>query len=188
MRKYLFFVLALLVVSAGMAQEKKETAPEKPAAHNDSAWARNPYRLDYTIKELDEGKVVNTRTYSLVLQSAEERGPSFGEVKTGTRVPISAGTKEGDSSIQYIDVGINISARLHVMADNSGLLLTGNVEISTLATGPGSTGATGAPIIRQIRSNTTGEIVAGKANLIAALDDPISRHRFQIEVTPIKLR
>ena len=67
-------------------------------------------------------------------------------------------------------------------------MLTGNVEISTLAGGTESVGPGGAPIIRQVRANTTSEVTAGKANQIASLDDPISRHRFVIEVTPTKLR
>jgi hypothetical protein len=186
MRRFVFIVLTLLVATAVIAQDNK---PESKPARNDFGWARNPYRLDYTIKEMEDGKVVNTRTYSLAMQSAEERGRSFGEVKTGTRVPISTSVsaKEGTPQIQYLDVGINISAQLYVL-ENSNLLLSGNVEISTLATGNESVGAGGAPIIRQIKSNTTSEVIAGKANQIAALDDPISKHRFLIEVTPTKLR
>jgi hypothetical protein len=178
-------VLVLVVTTTALAQESK---PESRPARNDFNWARSPYRLDYIIKEMDDSKVVNTRTYSLVMQSAEERGRSIGEVKTGSRVPISTQTgKDGGSSIQYLDVGINIQAQLYLL-ENSSLLLTGNVEISTLASGTEAIGAGGAPIIRQVRSNTTSEVTAGKANQIAALDDPISKHRFVIEVTPTKLR
>lgn len=184
MRRFVFILLMLLVATAVIAQDKPESKP----ARNDFGWARNPYRLDYTIKEMEDGKIVNTRTYSMVMQSAEERGRSMGEVKTGSRVPINTQVnKDGASSIQYLDVGINIQAQLYVM-ENSNLLLSGNVEISTLAAGTESIGAGGAPIIRQIKSNSTSEVMAGKANQIAALDDPISKHRFLIEVTPTKLR
>src|SRR5512141_223063 len=100
MRRLVFIVLMLLVAVAVVAQDKQETKP----ARNDFGWARAPYRLDYTIKEVDDGKVVNTRTYSLVMESAEERGRSLGEVKTGSRVPITTqSTKDGGSSLQYID-------------------------------------------------------------------------------------
>lgn len=188
MRKCTIVVLMLLLATAVIAQDNKQ---ENKPTRNDFTWARSPYRLDYTIKELDDGKVVNSRSYSMVMQSAEERGRTMGELKTGTRVPIATGVpKEGPPQIQYIDVGINIQAQLYVL-ENSNLLLIGNVEISTLPTGPdsspgGSFG--GAPVIRQIRTNTTSEVIAGKANQVASLDDPISKHRFQIEVTPTKLR
>lgn len=184
MRKSAFIALVLLAAVVAGAQDNNQAKP----ARNDFGWARTPYRLDYAIKEMDDGKVVNTRTYSMVMQSAEERGRSIGEVKTGSRVPISTQTgKDGGSSIQYIDVGINIQAQLFVM-ENSNLLLSGNVEVSTLAAGNDGAGPGGAPIIRQVRSNTTSEVTAGKANQIALLDDPISKHRFVIEVTPTKLR
>ena len=182
MRRTVYVILMLVVATAVIAQDTK---PEPKPVHNDFSWARNPYRLDYTIKEMDDGKVVNTRTYSMVMQSSEERGRSFGEVKTGTRVPmLSAVPKEGSPQIQYIDVGINITAQLYLL-ESSNLLLSGNVEISTLAD---STGPAGAPIIRQVRCNTTGETVPGKPNQIASLDDPISKHRYVIEVVPTKLR
>jgi hypothetical protein len=184
MRRFVSIVLMLLVATAAIAQDKPESKP----ARNDFSWARSPFRLDYTIKEMEDGKVVNTRTYSMVMQSTEERGRSTGEVKTGSRVPISTQVnKEGGSSIQYLDVGINIQAQLYVL-ENSNLLLSGGVDISTLASGTESVGIGGAPIIRQIRANTTSEVTAGKANQIAALDDPISKHRFVIEVMPTKLR
>lgn len=184
MRKFVSIILTLLVATAVLAQDKPENKP----ASNDFTWARAPYRLDFTIKEMEDSKVVNTRTYSMAMQSAEQRGRSDGEVKTGSRVPIATtNSKDGGNSIQYLDVGISISAQLYVM-QNSNLLLSSNVSISTLAGGPDSVGAGGAPIIRQVRSSTTSEVTAAKANQIASLDDPISQHRFVIEVTPTKLR
>ena len=187
MRRSATIFLMLLVATAVIAQDNKVPSTTR----NDFAWARSPYRLDYTIKELEDGKVVNSRSYSMVMQSAEERGRTMGELKTGTRIPIATNVpKEGSPQIQYIDVGINIQAQLYVL-ENSNLLLIGNVEISTLPTGADTSPAGsfgGAPVIRQIRTNTTSEVVAGKANQIASLDDPISKHRFQIEVTPTKLR
>src|SRR5512132_434348 len=153
MRRFVILVLMVLLAMSVVAQDAKQ---ESKPARNDFNWARSPYRLDYTIKEMDDSKVVNSRTYSLAMQSAEERGRSLGEVKTGSRVPISTQTgKDGGSSIQYVDVGINIQAQLYLL-ENSNLLLSGNIEVSTLATGPDASPAGswgGAPVIRQIRSN-----------------------------------
>src|SRR6516164_986902 len=111
MRRFFYFILILLMATTVVAQDnKQESKPENRPARNDFAWARSPYRLDYTIKEMDDNKVVNSRSYSLIMQSSEERGRSFGEAKTGTRVPIATGiAKDGSAPIQYIDVGINIS-------------------------------------------------------------------------------
>ncbi len=195
MRRFVIIALMLLVAAAAVAQEKAEPKPaeNKPAARNDFTWARAPYRLDYTVKELEDGKVINTRSYSLIVQSAEERGRSYGELKSGSRIPIATTeTKTGEKQFQYIDVGVNISSQLYQL-ESGNLLLGSSVEISSIAlpdkeAQPGLNYPAAQPMIRQIRSNITGEITAGKPNQIASVDDPVSRHRFQIEVTATKLR
>ncbi len=178
MRRFVLITLVLLAAAVALAQE---TA--KPAARNDFGWARSPYRLDFTIKELDDGKVINSRSYSMVMQSAEERGRSFGEIKAGSRVPIIATNKEGQPTTTYMDVGVDINSQLYVLQDGN-LLLGTNAEFSSLA----ATQTTTNPIVRSIRSGTTSEITAGKPVQLALVDDPTSNHRFQIEVTATKLR
>jgi len=182
MRRFALYALMLLLVSVGAAQEKKEDSRPAPA-RNDFAWARLPYRLDYTVKEVEDGKVVNSRAYSLIMQSSEERGRTFGEVRAGSRVPVNVGEK----GVQYLDVGVGINSRLYQL-ESGNLALDTNVEISTLAGGEETLRSSVGPVIRQIRSNTFSEISAGKTTQIAQMDDPISKHRFQIEVTATKLR
>jgi hypothetical protein len=142
-----------------------------------------PYRLEFVIKELDDGKVVNTRAYSMIMQSAEERGRAFGALRAGSRVPITTTNKDGQNATSYMDVGVDITPHLFVL-ENGNLLLEAYCEISSLA----APQPTPNPIVRAIRVNTTGEITAGKTAQIASVDDPLSNHRFQIEVTATKLR
>ncbi len=177
MRRFVLITLVPLLAAAALAQE---TA--KPA-RNDFSWARSPYRLDFAIKELDDGKVINSRSYSMVMQSAEERGRSYGSVKAGSKVPIVTTNKEGQPTTTYMDVGVEINSQLYVL-ENGNLLLGANTEISSLAGAQTMTN----PILRAIHSNTTSEITAGKPAQIAIVDDPTSNHRFQIEVTATKLR
>jgi hypothetical protein len=173
MRKWLLFTFTLLVAAAAVSQEIKPP-------RNDFGWARAPYRLDFVIREMDDGKVVNSRNYSMIMTSTDERGRTMGDLRAGSRIPVNI----GDKGIQYVDVGVNISSRLYVL-ESGALLLENSTEISTLAT-PEGQGAN--PIIRQIRSNTIGEVNVGKASQIALLDDPVSKRRFQIEVTATKLK
>ena len=172
MRRFLFVILTLLMAASAVGQETK--------SRNDFGWVRAPYRLDFAIKELEDSKVVNTRSYSMTLTSTEERGRSAGDVKAGSRVPVNV----GDKGIQYVDIGVNLSAHLYLL-ESGGLLLENYIEISTLGT-PEGQGTN--PIIRQIRSNTTSEIAAGKVTQISTVDDPVSKRRFQFEVTATKLR
>ena len=184
MRRFFVIFITLLSVGFAVAQDNKQDAPKTLAPRtNDFSWARNPYRLDFVVKELDDAKVINTRTYSMLTQSSEDRGRSFGEVKAGSRVPVLTTGKDGQNTTTYMDVGVNINAQLYLM-ENSTLLLIARTEVSSLA--DAQTGAN--PIVRQMSANTTGEIVAGKSNQLAIVDDPISKHRFEIDVTPTKLR
>lgn len=181
MRKYVFIALMLLVAVAAIAQDTQEK-PSPTALYA----KRNPYRLDFTIKELDDNKVVNTRSYSMVMESAEDNRRSYGEVKAGSRVPIVTANKDGQPTTQYMDVGVSIEGQLNLRGDNN-MMFDCHVEVSSLVTaGPGT--AAGLPIVRSVRSQTTSELVIGKTNQIASVDDPVSTHRFQIEVTATKLR
>lgn len=183
MRKIFVICFILVCTSAVLAQDSKQDIKPTAPARNDFGWARNPYRLDFVVKELDNTRVINSRSYSIITQSAEERGRSFGEFKAGSRVPIVTTTKEGAQTTQYMDVGVNMSAQLYIL-ENSNLLMTFLAEISSLAETPAGQN----PIVRQMRANTTGEIVAGRSNMIVSVDDPVSNHRFEIDVTPTKLR
>src|ERR1700685_2915271 len=69
--------------SKGQGQEQKLPTPG------------SAYRVDYSINELEDGKKINTRQYSLNLNDNDAN-----ELKIGTRVPVEA--KQGE--MEYIDV------------------------------------------------------------------------------------
>ena len=84
MRKVFAICLILLVGLAAVGQEKQEKKEERtpdPLAQWD--WAKTPYRLNFVIKELDDGKLVNTRVYSMILDSSAQGGPqTSGEIQS----------------------------------------------------------------------------------------------------------
>ena len=102
-----FAVSALLVALAaggGVGRVAAQQSSEAPkAAAQDSPKLVEAYRLDFSINELEDGKKINTRQYSMNLN-----GNDSNDLKIGTKVPIEA--KEGQ--FEYIDVGTNISARM----------------------------------------------------------------------------
>src|ERR1700726_3471703 len=53
----------------------------------------NAYRLDFSVNELEDGKKINTRQYSMNLNSDNSN-----ELKIGTRVPVES--KQGE--FQYL--------------------------------------------------------------------------------------
>ncbi|MGB9195881.1 MAG: hypothetical protein WCB53_03030, partial [Terriglobales bacterium] len=72
------------------------------------------YRVDFSINELEDGKKVNTRQYSMDLTKDQPQ-----DIKIGTKVPVE--TKEG--AFQYLDVGTSISGRLQPHNDQLELIV-----------------------------------------------------------------
>jgi hypothetical protein len=154
---------------------KPRTSPLKPV---------QPYRLDFSLNELQDGKRANTRHYALNLIVG-----SGDEIKIGTRVPVRTGPKSSDANPlantqwQYMDVGTNIWAAIREAGDEVQLEVKG--EVSDLDKGP-STDL--APIVRQMKLSGSTLLVTGKPILIGSMDDPNSTREFQLEVTATKLR
>ena len=155
-----------------------------------------PYRLDFSFNEVADGKIANTRHYSMDLTAGESN-----EIKIGTRVPVAtgAGTPSAPMAVQYqyLDVGTNLWAQLREHGDE--LMLVVRSEVSNLDTsnsGEGSHGAGPAaerrqdlgPVIRQIKISGSTLLATGKPILIGSMDDPNSKRQFQLEVTVTKLK
>ena len=179
MRKFFAIAVMLLLAASLMAQEKEKQADK----HDVFSFLSSGYRLDFALKELDAGKVINTREYTMMMMASNQRGGqgfNYGEVKAGNRVPIMV-----EKGPQYIDVGINISANLYQL-DSGALMLTSTTEVSSLASG--GPGPAAAPVLRSSKANSIVEVPAGKPTLLSSVDDPVSNHRFQLEVTVSKLK
>lgn len=167
-----------------------EPTESKPAAAADSkprpsiAKPVQPYRLDFSLNELQDGKRTNTRRYSLNLTAG-----SGDEIKIGTRVPVRSSSFKGASDallatqFQYLDVGTNIWAFLREVGDELQLEVRG--EVSDLDKAPNTDLA---PIVRQMKISGSTLLVTGKPILIGSMDDPNSNRQFQLEVTATRLR
>jgi len=181
--KWLVMAVAgfLLLPLAAPAQEKKpEAASERPVS---------VYRLDYVIHELDNGKQINQRKYTLSVETGRYPGQKdWGRVRVGRKVPVATSGKPGGelaTLIQYMDVGVNLDCALEEQ-DNT-LLLETRLEISSVVTG-GDLAAPGAPVTRQARTENAAVITPGKPTIIATLDDVDSTRSYQIEVTATRMK
>jgi hypothetical protein len=185
-------IMAILVVvvslgmsaSAGFAQDQ-EAAKESSSGLMKSKQVQ-PYRLDYSFNEVADGKIVNTRHYSMNLTSGNSN-----EIKIGTRVPVAvASSPSAPTSMQYqyLDVGTSIWSQLREHSDE--LTLAVRAEVSNLDVGTSAPGGTLAlpPVVRQIKIDGETLLVVGKPIVIGSVDDPNSKRQFQLEVTITKLR
>jgi hypothetical protein len=176
-----FAVSALLVALAVFggvgriaAQQSTETTK---AATQDSPKLVEAYRLDFSINELEDGKKINTRQYSMNLN-----GNDSNDLKIGTRVPLEG--KEGQ--FEYIDVGTNISARMQ--SRNGQVEVFVHTDMSNFAVPEQAQVHDPHPVIRQLKISGSTLAVLGKPMIIGSVDDPNSKRQFQVEVTVNKLR
>lgn len=165
------FVLGLFLCSG----TPRSWAQEPGAARPPAAQATG-YRLDLSINELEDGKKINTRHYSMNLTDDS----ATKELKIGTRVPVQP--EEG--KFQYIDLGTSISAKLYL--NNNSLTLDVRVEVSSLASADQAT--RGQPLVRQMVLSGRTLVVPDRPMVIGSVDDPNSRREFQLEATATKIK
>ncbi len=195
MRKRTLLVPALLFMIAVFGCTRKASAQEEPKESGASKTAKaedsvDAYRLDVSFNELEDGKKLNTRHYSIDLTGGRPN-----DIKIGTRVPVvtancnssSASSPSGGASeqYQYLDLGTHLSAQL--ISHGNELHVSGDISSLDTSAGP-ETSARLGPVIRQIRIEGSTALVLGKLLLIGSADDPNSKRQFQLEVTVTKLK
>lgn len=167
-------ILALMVGGGGWTAAAQQPEPENARK---AEKALNAYRLDFSVNELEDGKRINTRQYSLNLNSDNSN-----ELKIGTRVPVEG--KQGE--FQYIDVGTSIWS--NVQERNGAIDLSVRAEISNFAIPEQNQGRDTAPVLRQLKISASTLALLGKPMVVGSVDDPNSKREFQLEVTVTKLK
>ncbi len=175
-------VLIALFLCIQVATRAKAQDAVPPKHGGDNSEPGHSYRLDFTINELEEGKKINSRQYSMNLNSGDQN-----EIKIGTRVPVEV--KQGE--IQYLDVGTNIWCRLRDRVDISwlanDLMLNVRSDLSNFAIAD-QQGQSTRPVIRQVKIDSSAIASTGKSTVIGAVDDPNSKRQFQLEVTVTRVK
>lgn len=166
--------ILMLVFGLGGTTSRAQEAPKNQPAAEAKALdlAVTPYHAEFLLTELENGKKINTRHFSMDLTA----GPRKGALKIGARVPVEV--KQGE--LQYLDVGYNIDCR--VTERQNGLGLEVSADVSSMAT------HSTPPLIRQFRLDGSTVAIPGKPTMIASGDDPDSDHEFQLQVTVTKLK
>lgn len=137
------------------------------------------FHLDFVVKELESGKVINARAYAMTISTGDVGGFM---IRTGNKVPVPTGSP--GSAYTYIDVGVNIDCRsAHEVQDQ--LAMNIGAEISSALTEPSSASH---PIIRQTKWSSTVIVPLRKSTVVFSSDDPTTKRQTQLELmaTPIK--
>jgi hypothetical protein len=136
----------------------------------------NAYRLNFSIYELEDGKRINSRQYSMNLNAGDGN-----EIKIGTRVPVEI--KQGQ--FEYLDVGTSIWCKLRERGND--LSLDIRSEVSNFAA-PDQQAHGAPPLLRTFAIRGSTVVAADKPAIVGSVDDPSSKRQFQLEVTVTKLR
>ncbi len=180
-------LLALLVPLA-RAQEKPKTPDEpRPAT---------PIKVQIVLSEWEGEKKISSLPYSFSAEAAS-RGARRATVRLGLRVPVTAGGKDGPTSVQYMDVGTDIdcTARsledgrydLELVLSRSSLYSTGPERKSPEWTPgepvPALARLEGQPIVRHFSTLMHVFLKDGQTAQSFLATDPVSGRVLKAEVT-----
>jgi len=159
-----------------LSQQKE--AEEAGSAAN-QAVTLHYYTLNFVLKEMDEGKTINQRSFTLETTASSSRPTSEDRtsMRAGIRLPVGLGEK---GEMEYIDIGTNIDT-YRVRETPDGLQMVVSAAISSVMTEPA--GKAESTPIRQVRANSSVLAQVGKATTVFTADDPVSKRRFVLEVT-----
>ena len=180
---YFATIAILLAAIPRMAVSQQDSTESKPAVAAQQPALKHYYRLNFVLRETEEGKILNQRTFTLNI-SAESRHvggnpPDWWNVRSGTRVPVSS-----SKDVNYLDVGVNLDVRVEDVPE--GLQMQVTSEISSVASETGV--GVAAPAIRQVKVRAAVLAPIGKTTGVFTADDPASKHRFELEVTPTRVK
>ena len=174
--RFLFVLMSLSLLQAQDATPRKD-AGEAPRR------VTKVFKVTYNIYELEDGKKINERSYTLPVRTVGDNAPRPSTLKIGTRVPIT--TKENE--VTYLDVGMTLECDVTEQSDKF-IVFTGLNINSIVSADPNAQPRTlSMPVLRDIKENSTTLVSPGKPTLVTSIDDINSKKRMQVEVTVTKI-
>lgn len=158
------------------------TADELAAAEKIVADLDRPkkvYRLLYSLQTMDGARPGTVQHCAMVATLGQHT-----QIKLGNRVPLVTGKPDVDggaasSQVQYVDVGLSISADLSGSGD--GLLLRSKIERSGVADERSGVGPQD-PLVHQAVLEDASPLLEGKTLTLGALDIPGGTERLEVQV------
>lgn len=160
------FMAGLLAASC-LAQDAKSTPP--------TLEKQKFYRLVFVLREVEGEKVINSRSYSMVLASEHARD----SIRTNSKLPVGAGA----NNWQYIDVGVNIDCQ---DAEESGTQLSLKLKAditSPMVEADQKIPAGAGPVLRTNQWESRVILPLRQPTLLFSSDDPGSQRKMQLQLT-----
>ena len=168
-------VLALpfLCAQAIATPHSHDRAQSEQAPNKDKTDNANVYRVTYKVSELQNGKTINSRSYTLMAKTG-----SKSMSRVGSRIPIKIGPQ-----YQFQSVGMKIDCT--VTEHEGNLLVQTDIDTTSVADNEPST-PTQFPVVRDLILRDVTSATIGKPALVGSIDDVYSNRHYLIEVTVTK--
>lgn len=166
------FTIAVLAPRPSLAQGSTDV--------NQTASLKQHYRLDFVVKEVEAGKVINSRSYSMIIAN------EHAEIRSGTQVPFNISSVPNTAQYTQVNVGVEIDCN-NAKELNNQLTLQVKAEISSLAD-PNAGSRPGGGVVRRNVWESNVIIPLKQPTTIFSSDDLASTRKMQLELTatPIK--
>ena len=165
--------LALIFVGAqaSAVPQPGQQSQNAPAEKKGAALDATIYRVSYRVNELENGKTINSRSYTMTSSLN-----SIAQTRIGSRVPYSTG-----KDIQYQDVGMSIDCTLR---EKDGKLQVHSVlDMTTLSSKEATPSLPGQPVFGHMRMMDVTPATIGKPAFVGSVDDVASNRYYEIHVT-----
>jgi hypothetical protein len=152
--------------------------PTRPAVAQDNQ-ASAVYKVEFNIRDGSDAGVAGRR-YTILVDAN-----SKGTFRAGNKVPyLTTPSAPGQAAqYNYADIGVNIDAGLQ---ERSGSVsLRAEIDVSSVV--QHDKGAVANPTIASIRVTMNTGMIPGKPALVASVDDPVTRRKFDVEATVTKI-
>ena len=186
---YLGWLMAIAFATCVVAQVHGQTVPAQEINSTQAKIAFVPryYHLVFVVKEIEGGKVINSRDYGMSIGTVPEFGMNHNNrsIRSGTKVPVE--NEQGKSN--YIDTGISIDCR-SVMDVGGKLEMDVSAEVSSVVNPKmdGATGARGMPMILQNKWNSQVLVALGKPTVLFSSDEVTSKRTLELELTATEMK
>jgi len=134
------------------------------------------YKLEFVVKEVEGGKVLNARSYWAVI-GAEQGPQTVCSIRTGSKVP----TPTTPTQYSYLDLGVSIDCR-SVKEVGGELTLSVHADISSTLQ-ESSTAPALPPVVRENKWGSMVIVPLRKPTVIFSSDDVTGKRQMQLELT-----
>jgi hypothetical protein len=134
------------------------------------------YKLSFLVTEKDAARTISERRYSLCVVDQNR-----GKIHAGLRLPYMP----SENHLNMAAIGVIIECKVRGAEPN--VNLDCSVESSSVAAKQPAAPAGYPPVLNTMQSNFSGVLPLGTPMVVTTLDDPITNHHLEFQVSVTKL-